>query len=312
MTKEYPTKPISWVTPLGFPVVQPYRHWGKCTVKTCLQRITLAYRDENASVHAGKQVLGLVPNFVHSTDACHLLMCAIRAVLEKLAFGCVHDAIWTHLEDIDRMNRIIREEFVMIHEQPLLENLREQWMEDRPGLELPMPPERGDLDLWDITESTYFFIRPQIMKSNRRSRFHPAKVFFFRSDTRMSRFVRAVTRCPWSHVAVADRDVVMDVTLADGLIYWPRFAWEKPAGADQIKSVSLGQLPLRLWKYQGQESPTKWKVVVKYVSLGLFRYQGDCVGTTIHALEQVGMEQFPRGITSPKALLRELEKRGYS
>lgn len=157
LVKERPDLPLDWVTPLGFHVVQPYRQWGKCTVKTCLQRITLAYRLDDAKVHAHKQVLGIVANWVHSIDASHLLRCAIRAALEGLAFGCVHDSIWTHGNSIGRMHRIVREEFLFLHDENLLEQLAAHWRATRPGVEFPDPPAQGDYDLENVLESTYFF-----------------------------------------------------------------------------------------------------------------------------------------------------------
>lgn len=36
----------------------------------------------------------------------------------------VHDSFWTHACDVDVMNRIIREEFVKLHEKPILENVQ--------------------------------------------------------------------------------------------------------------------------------------------------------------------------------------------
>ena len=157
LVKHSPSKSLDWVTPMGFHVVQPYRQWGRCEVKTCLQRITLAYRIESADVHAAKQIQGIVANFVHSLDACHLLRCAIRFELEEMAFGCVHDSIWTHANDVDRANVIIREEFVFLHQEPILEDLAEYWRSTRPGVEIADPPAEGHLDLADVMESRYFF-----------------------------------------------------------------------------------------------------------------------------------------------------------
>ena len=35
----------------------------------------------------------------------------------------VHDSYWTHACDVDQMNRILREKFVELYEQPILENV---------------------------------------------------------------------------------------------------------------------------------------------------------------------------------------------
>ncbi len=157
LVKAYPNQSLDWVTPLGFHVVQPYRQWGKCEVKTCLQRITLAYRIETADVHTAKQIQGIVANFIHSLDASHLLRCAIRFELEDMAFGCVHDSIWTHAAHVSRGHRLIREEFVLMHDGPILHALYERWRDSRPDAEIEQPPREGNLDMEEVLESTYFF-----------------------------------------------------------------------------------------------------------------------------------------------------------
>jgi DNA-directed RNA polymerase len=40
-----------------------------------------------------------------------------------LAFAGVHDSFWTHAGDVPRMNQLLREQFVALHSQPLLEQL---------------------------------------------------------------------------------------------------------------------------------------------------------------------------------------------
>lgn len=44
----------------------------------------------------------------------------------------VHDSYWTHACNVDEMNRILREKFVELYEQPILENVSNQhflWIE---------------------------------------------------------------------------------------------------------------------------------------------------------------------------------------
>lgn len=35
----------------------------------------------------------------------------------------VHDSFWTHACDVDKLNRILREKFVELYSQPILENV---------------------------------------------------------------------------------------------------------------------------------------------------------------------------------------------
>ena len=43
--------------------------------------------------------------------------------LAGLTFASVHDSYWTHAGDVDIMNECIREQFIVLHSQPILERL---------------------------------------------------------------------------------------------------------------------------------------------------------------------------------------------
>lgn len=110
-----------------------------------------------------------------------------------LAFAGVHDSFWTHAGDVPRMNQLLREQFVALHSQPLLEQLLASFQvggqhavwemprcfcweellqqlvvpstlppehplqEQHPDVSFPPLPERGTLDLDLVKDSTYFF-----------------------------------------------------------------------------------------------------------------------------------------------------------
>lgn len=57
---------MSWVTPLGLPVIQPYRQSTRKIVRTLLQMIILAVDSEDLPVSSRKQRSAFPPNFVHS------------------------------------------------------------------------------------------------------------------------------------------------------------------------------------------------------------------------------------------------------
>jgi DNA-directed RNA polymerase len=40
-----------------------------------------------------------------------------------LTFAAVHDSYWTHAADVDAMNECIREQFIALHSQPILDRL---------------------------------------------------------------------------------------------------------------------------------------------------------------------------------------------
>ena len=95
---------MTWVTPLGLPVLQPYRKSSTHTVRTILQSITLSLDDDALPVSKQKQRTAFPPNFVHSLDATHMLMTAIRMRDKNITFAAVHDSYWTHAQDIPAMN----------------------------------------------------------------------------------------------------------------------------------------------------------------------------------------------------------------
>ncbi|KAK7394346.1 hypothetical protein VNO78_14869 [Psophocarpus tetragonolobus] len=148
-------QPVRWTTPLGLPVVQPYRKLGKHIIKTSLQMLTL--QRETDKVMVTRQKTAFPPNFVHSLDGSHMMMTAIACKKDGLNFAGVHDSYWTHACDVDKMNRILREKFVELYETPVLENLLESFQSSFPSLYFPPLPERGDFDLREVLESPYFF-----------------------------------------------------------------------------------------------------------------------------------------------------------
>ncbi|XP_058187793.1 DNA-directed RNA polymerase 2, chloroplastic/mitochondrial-like isoform X1 [Rhododendron vialii] len=148
-------QPVEWTTPLGLPVVQPYRKRGRHLVKTSLQTLTLQRETEKIMVK--RQRTAFPPNFVHSLDGSHMMMTVVACKKAGLNFAGVHDSYWTHACDVEEMNRILREKFVELYETPILENLLESFQTSFPTLSFPPLPERGDFDMRDVIESPYFF-----------------------------------------------------------------------------------------------------------------------------------------------------------
>ncbi|XP_047316621.1 DNA-directed RNA polymerase 3, chloroplastic [Impatiens glandulifera] len=147
--------PVQWITPLGLPVVQPYFKNERHVIRTSLQ--VLALQREGNQVEVRKQRTAFPPNFVHSLDGSHMMMTAVACRDAGLRFAGVHDSFWTHACDVDRMNKILREKFVELYDQPILENLLEYFQTSYPTLTFPPLPDRGDFDLRSVLESPYFF-----------------------------------------------------------------------------------------------------------------------------------------------------------
>jgi DNA-directed RNA polymerase len=58
---------------------------------------------------------------------------------------------------VELLNRVLREEFVRIYSEPVLQNFLDQQRKAHPGISLPHPPQRGNLDLQQVLSSAYFF-----------------------------------------------------------------------------------------------------------------------------------------------------------
>lgn len=124
---------------------------------TAFQSLNLAVENDDLPVLKQKQKTALPPNYVHSLDATHMLMTSKKMMEKKLVFAAVHDSYWTHPCDIDEMNILLRDAFVELYQQPLLENFRDSLVRRYPHVEFPEVPVRGNLDLQKVKESTYFF-----------------------------------------------------------------------------------------------------------------------------------------------------------
>jgi DNA-directed RNA polymerase len=85
------------------------------------------------------------------------MMTSERMFEKGLNFAAVHDSYWTHACDVDQMNRFIREEFIKLYEDDPLVKFKECLEQRFPFLNFPDLPPKGELDLKEILNSTYFF-----------------------------------------------------------------------------------------------------------------------------------------------------------
>lgn len=77
----------------------------------------------------------------------------------------MHDSFWTHAADVPVLARLLREAFVELHSQPLLQQLKAELDErmqqpqanSRDRRCVPDPPGLGELDLNKVLEAEYFF-----------------------------------------------------------------------------------------------------------------------------------------------------------
>lgn len=118
---------VIWTTPLRMPVVQPYRTSKSKTINTNMQALNLSEPHRSDPVSKRKQLQGFPPNFIHSLDATHMLLSALKCDELGLSFAAVHDSFWTHASDIDTMNTVLRDAFIRIHSEDVVGRLRAEF-----------------------------------------------------------------------------------------------------------------------------------------------------------------------------------------
>lgn len=114
---------VTWTTPLKLPVVQPYRDVKPKRILTRLQNLSISAPTLLDNVNKRKQLQAFPPNFIHSLDATHMMLSAIKCKELGLTFSAVHDSFWTHAADVDRMNEALRTEFIRMHSEDVIGRL---------------------------------------------------------------------------------------------------------------------------------------------------------------------------------------------
>lgn len=114
---------IIWTTPLKMPVVQPYRKDTLQRVKTSIASISFAKQAATDVIDKRKQLQAFPPNFIHSLDATHMILSALKCSELGLDFAAVHDSFWTHAADIPNLNVVLRDAFVRMHSEDIIGRL---------------------------------------------------------------------------------------------------------------------------------------------------------------------------------------------
>lgn len=91
-----------------------------------LQSVYLSDPNAVSEVAPGKQASAMPPNFIHSLDATHMLMCASKCREEDITFASVHDSYWTHAGSVHGLSRNIRDTFVELHKRDIVGDLRKE------------------------------------------------------------------------------------------------------------------------------------------------------------------------------------------
>ena len=156
-------QPLHWVTPIGLPVLQDYREPASKRTMVYVGGRQLQYRIISATekVATRKQAAGMSPNVVHSLDASHMMMSVNLCLDEGLSsFAMVHDSYGTHAAKINDLNILLRQAFVEMYREPVLQDLCDQFVsqvEQSVSEKFPELPPLGNLDIDEVLQSMYFF-----------------------------------------------------------------------------------------------------------------------------------------------------------
>jgi DNA-directed RNA polymerase len=149
---------MTWTTPAGFRVVHEIREPKTVRVMTADRTLVVYQEDETLKIDWRKQADGIVAHLVHSMDAAHMMLTVHRLHAAGVRhFAMVHDSFGVHAADVDLLNRVLREEFVRIYSEPVLQNFLNEQRAAHPDVELPDLPLTGDLDIRQVLSSLYFF-----------------------------------------------------------------------------------------------------------------------------------------------------------
>jgi DNA-directed RNA polymerase len=159
--------PTFWTTPLGFPVMLRCPNTDtKCLnlflhdkgIKITIQPRTM---QETGGISKQLSVQAVAPSFVHSYDACHLMMVVLEAKKEEInSVALVHDSFGCLPNDAAKFRQIIKRTFVELYTQNNpLEQIRQEncvhLVTD--GYKLPDLPTKGTLQIEEIIHADYAF-----------------------------------------------------------------------------------------------------------------------------------------------------------
>lgn len=154
---------ISWLAPTGFRVVQVYNKYASMRVQAHIgKKVFLRVPDVDKKEGPDKMRHrnALPPNFIHSIDSSHMAFVSVRLARESLKIaqqtGCmfmhfIHDDFGVLPRHAALLSRVIREEFVEMHEGYDLNDFRAGYAF------IDEPPAKGDLDIRCVLTSVNFF-----------------------------------------------------------------------------------------------------------------------------------------------------------
>lgn len=149
-----------YYSPLGFPVYQGSRKkiQNRIVARIGGSQLGIKIVSNTDEIDVRKQRQGSSPNLIHHVDATHLMMCVNEGYSRGMtSFAMIHDDFGVHACHIDEWHVVIREQFVRLHTDFNILGEFKDSQEELCDVELPDLPKLGDLDIYGVLDSPYFF-----------------------------------------------------------------------------------------------------------------------------------------------------------
>jgi len=154
--------PVRWTTPDGLVVLQAYPKLETKRIDITfnghrhLLTVATGYAKE---IDRQRQANGISPNWVHSMDASHMRATIRQGWREGIrSFSLIHDSYGTHAGNTAALAAILRETFVEMYSEDVLEKFKAELELQLPeGKKLSPLPRKGTLDLELVKDSSFFF-----------------------------------------------------------------------------------------------------------------------------------------------------------
>lgn len=154
-------KPMEWVTPTGFIVLQEVFTVtdDKQVFTSMMGNCKFRIKEETTTIDKTRMASSSAPNFVHSMDASHLLLSVLAFADNGIdSIAVIHDSFGTHACDTEKLRGLLSGAFVKMYEE---NDVILQFKEHNEDVLLTVfevdLPTKGNLDLQEVLVSSYCF-----------------------------------------------------------------------------------------------------------------------------------------------------------
>ena len=154
--------PITWTTPLNFPIMMLNYEMESKRVKTKMgdQIVKLTIQSETDKISRKKSRQSVAPNWIHSLDASCLQLAVTKARAAGIdSFSMIHDSFGVLAPDYKIMAECIRDAFCEIYKEDVLKKWADEMyamLSPKNQRKFPPLPKKGNLDL-DLVKNSVFF-----------------------------------------------------------------------------------------------------------------------------------------------------------